>query len=95
MKKVEIWLIKALLKARVGKLIAKLFEKAEGWKTYIALVLLIVIKFLVYSEIIPAAWVDLANEICVALYGVITVSFGDKIKRYWEAIKKTGDEVIK
>lgn len=94
-KKLEGWIIKALLKAKVGGIIAKFFEKAEGYKTYIALLLLIIIKFLIYSEIIPVIWVDLAEEICVALYGVITVSFGDKVKRYWEAVKKTGDDIVK
>lgn len=95
MKKIEIWIVKALLKAKIGSWIAKLFKGLEGWKTYIALFLLVVIKFLIYSGIIPSLWIDLADEICIALYGVISVSFGDKIKRYWEALKKTGDDVIK
>jgi len=94
-KKLEGWIIKVLLKAKIGEVIAKFFGKMEGWKTYIALFLLIAIKFCIYSGIIPTIYVDLAEEISVALYGVITIAFGDKVKRYWEAIKKTGDEVIK
>jgi len=94
-KKIESWVITALLKAKVGNVIAKFFAKAEGIKTYIALVLLIIIKLAIYLNFIPAIWLDLANEVSVALYGVITISFGDKIKRYWEAIKKTGDDIIK
>lgn len=95
MKKIESWLITLLLKAKIGEWIAKIFSKLTGWKTYIALVLIIVIKFCIYSGIISVIYVDLANEIVNALYGVATISIGDKIKRYWEAIKKTGDDVIK
>ncbi len=95
MKKIEVLIIKILLKLRIGKIIAKAFKGVEGYKTYIALILVALLKFFLYSGFIPEIYKDIVNEIINALWGAIAISFGDKIKRYWEAIKKTGDEIIK
>lgn len=94
MKLIESWIIKILIKAKIGEWIGKLFSKLTGWKTYIALILLITLKFALYAGFIPEGYIDIIQEIITALYGVLGVSFGDKIKRYWEAIKKTGDDII-
>ena len=94
-KKIEGWIINILLKAKIGEVIAKLFAGIKGGKTYIALALVIAIKFCIYAGFIPNIYIDVANEIVNALYGVSAVSFGDKIRRYWEAFDKTANEVIK
>jgi len=94
-KKIEGWIIKILLKAKIGEWIGKLFSKLTGWKTYITLILLIALKFALYSGFIPEPYKDIANEVINALYGVLTISVGDKFKRYWEAVKKVGDDIIK
>jgi hypothetical protein len=94
MKKIESWLIELLLKAKIGEIIGKLFAKLTGWKTYITLILLISLKFAIYGGFIPAIYMDIANEAVNALYGALTLSVGDKFKRYWEAVKKTGDDVV-
>jgi hypothetical protein len=95
LKKMEGWIIGLLLKAKIGEIIGKLFAKLTGWKTYITLILLISLKFAIYGGFIPAVYLDIANEVVNALYGALTLSIGDKFKRYWEAIKKTGDDIVK
>jgi hypothetical protein len=94
MKKIESWIIEVLLKAKIGEIIGRLFSKLTGWKTYITLILLITLKFAIYVGFIPTIYMDIANEAVNALYGALTLSIGDKFKRYWEAIKKTGDDVV-
>jgi len=94
-KKLESWLIGILLRAKIGEWVGKVFSKLTGWKTYITLILLISLKFALYSGFIPVVYVDIANEVVNALYGALTISIGDKFKRYWETIKKVGDDVIR
>lgn len=93
-KKIEGWLITFLIKAKVGKYIGGIFSKLTGWKSWITFALIVIIKFCIYSGYIPSQFVDLANEIIVALYGALTVSVGDKFKRYVEAGQKALNETI-
>jgi hypothetical protein len=94
-KRVEGKLIEALIKAKIGEWIAKLFYKLKGNKTEIVIILVAIIKFCIYSNIIPSHFVPVANKIVESLYPVMTITFGDKVRRYWESIKKVGDDIIK
>jgi len=93
-KKLEMKLIEILIKAKIGEWIAKLFSKLKGNKTEIALVLFVIIKFCIYSSIIPSQFIPVANKVAESLYPIIAISFGDKVRRYWESLKKVGDEII-
>lgn len=94
MTKIKEWVINILIKAKIGEWIAKLFSKIKGGKTEIGIFLVLAIKFCIYSGIIPAEFIGIAEEIIKAIYGVITVSFGDKIRRFWEASEKSINETI-
>lgn len=94
MKKIESWIITFLLKAKIGKWIGQIFSKLTGWKSYITLLLIAIIKFAIYLGYIPDEFKELANEIIISLYGALTIAVGDKFKRYWEAIKRVTDEVV-
>jgi len=94
-KKIESKLIEMLIKAKIGEWIAKLFYKLKGNKTEIAIILVAIIKFCIYSNIIPSQFVPIANKVVESLYPIMTITFGDKVRRYWESIKKVGDDIIK
>jgi len=92
--KVEGWILNMLLKAKIGGIIGKLFSKMTGWKSVITLILIIAIKVVIYLGVVPASYLGIANEIVTALYGALTISLGDKFKRYYEAVTKAMDDVI-
>ena len=95
MNKVKMWLISMLFKLQVGKWIAILFDKMKGWKTIIATICIVLIKMAIAMGYIPAEYKGLADEILNTLYGVGVVSFGDKVRRWWNALKVVADETIK
>ena len=91
MNKIKNWVIKNF----AMKFVAKMFNKLEGKKTYVSVGLLFAIKFALSAGYIPADFIGLAEEIIVFLSGFATVSFGDKVKRNWNAAKEAGDAIVK
>jgi len=95
MEKIKMFFINLLFKAQIGKIIGKLFTKIDGYKTQIGIILVIILKLAIGGGYIPAEYIPIVDEIINGIYGAITISFGDKIKKYWAVIRNVGDEVIK
>lgn len=95
MSKIKTLIIKLLFKAQLGKWVAKLMESLKGYKTQVGIVIIVIIKLAIKLGYIPVDYIPLAEEVLTGIYGAITVSFGDKVRRWWRAVKETGEEVIK
>lgn len=94
MNKIKMFVINLLFKAQIGKWVGKLFAKMDGYKTQVGIVLVIGLKLAIAGGFIPAEYVPIVEEILNGIYGAITISFGDKVKKYWKAVKDVGDDVI-
>jgi hypothetical protein len=87
-------IIGILVKKYVAGWIASLFAKAKGYKTQIGTVLIVGIIVAKNFGIIPAEFMDIADQILTMLYGATGISAGEKLRRFWEQAKAAGDEAI-
>lgn len=94
MTKIKRWMIDMIAKKYIVSIIGKIFSNIKGYKSQVCFILIVVIKFCLYMNFIPADFIGIANEIITALYGAVGISVGDKIRRYWEASNKAISETI-
>lgn len=94
MSKIKKFFVNLLFKAKIGTYVGKLFSKLDGYKTQIGIVVIIILEVCTYAGLIPQEFKDIVDQILVAIYGAITISVGDKFKKWWYIIKQTGDDII-
>lgn len=94
MGKLKEWFMNVLFKAYIGKVIAFVFEKAKGNKTQLASVLIFLIHMAKNLGYLPDGSEEIAEQVLNILYGIGGVAFGDKIRRWYDAFKKSADAVV-